>query len=94
MLESEEYGELVEVMEEGEEGMEDDDVGSMEVEVEVEERKVVVLGKSKGRGGLCGRLVVVSLGVVECKSSWLMVRRVMSRVEGKFYKKEYGYGML
>ncbi|XP_073396906.1 uncharacterized protein [Physcomitrium patens] len=92
MSESEEYGESAEVMEEGEEGMEDDDAGSMEVEVEVEERKVVVSGKSKGRGGSCGRLAVASPGVAECKSSRPMVRRVMSRVEGKFYKKEHGYG--
>lgn len=37
-------------------------------------------------------MAVASPGVAECKSSRPMVRRVMSRVEGKFYKKEHGYG--
>lgn len=84
MLESGEYGELVEVMEGGE--VMDDGM----VRRGMEKKGVGVFVREKGVGGYD----VGSFGVVECKSRRLMVKRVMSRVEGKLLKWEYGFWLV
>ncbi|XP_073385981.1 uncharacterized protein [Physcomitrium patens] len=81
MSESGEYGESAEVTEGGE-AMDDGTARRG-----MEKKGVGVSVREKGAGGYD----VGSPGAAECKSRRPMVKRVMSRVEGKLLKREYGF---
>ena len=85
MSESGEYGESAELIE-GTETM-GDEIARMEVE----DKSVLVSGKNHPTAASSATFRAATLGLVEGRSTRPMVKRVMSRMDGKFYKREHVY---
>ncbi|KAG0605748.1 hypothetical protein M758_9G084800 [Ceratodon purpureus] len=85
MSESGEYGESAELM------LGTEAIGDQTASMELEDKSVPVSRKNQPAAASSANFHVATPGLAEGRSTRPMVKRVMSRMDGKFYKREHVY---